>query len=90
MPTHTAVATRAAELGLYSTKPSSLATGFPTWTDNVLLESDLALSLHFDTLETRLAFRSRLFDYTACWCARHRQSGRCHRWQIIADHGLAW
>lgn len=30
---------------------------------NVLLESDLALTLHFDTLETRLAFRSRVFDY---------------------------
>ncbi|MEM3553581.1 MAG: glycosyltransferase [Candidatus Bathyarchaeia archaeon] len=29
----------------------------------VLLESDLALTLHFDTLETRLAFRSRMLDY---------------------------
>lgn len=30
---------------------------------NVLLESDLALSLHFDTLETQLAFRSRVLEY---------------------------
>ncbi len=30
---------------------------------NVLLDSDAALSLHFDTLETRLAFRSRILDY---------------------------
>ena len=30
---------------------------------NVLLESDLALSLHYDTLETRLAFRSRMLEY---------------------------
>lgn len=30
---------------------------------NVLLESDVALSLHYDSLETRLAFRSRIFDY---------------------------
>jgi glycosyltransferase involved in cell wall biosynthesis len=31
---------------------------------NVLLESDVALTLHFeDTLETRLAFRSRTLDY---------------------------
>ncbi len=30
---------------------------------NCLLESDVALSLHFDTLETRLAFRSRVLDY---------------------------
>src|SRR5262249_34255083 len=30
--------------------------------ENVLLESDLTVSLHTDTLETRLAFRSRLFD----------------------------
>lgn len=29
----------------------------------VLLESDLALSLHYDTLEARLAFRSRMLDY---------------------------
>lgn len=32
--------------------------------DNVLLESDLALSLHLsETLESRLAFRSRVLDY---------------------------
>jgi glycosyltransferase involved in cell wall biosynthesis len=30
---------------------------------NVLLESDIALTLHYDTLETRLAFRSRVLDY---------------------------
>lgn len=35
---------------------------YAAWGD-VLLESDVALSLHFDTLETRLAFRSRIFDY---------------------------
>jgi glycosyltransferase involved in cell wall biosynthesis len=29
----------------------------------VLLESNLALTLHFHTLETRLAFRSRVLDY---------------------------
>ncbi len=30
---------------------------------NYVLESDLGLALHFDTLETRLAFRSRVLDY---------------------------
>jgi hypothetical protein len=30
---------------------------------NYLVESDIGLSLHFDTLETQLAFRSRLLDY---------------------------
>lgn len=30
---------------------------------NVLLESDVALSLHGDSLEARLAFRSRVLDY---------------------------
>jgi len=30
---------------------------------NYLLEADIGLSLHFDTLETRLAFRSRILDY---------------------------
>ncbi|MCB0117178.1 MAG: glycosyltransferase family 4 protein [Caldilineaceae bacterium] len=30
---------------------------------NLLLECDVALSLHFDTAETRLAFRSRVLEY---------------------------
>lgn len=30
---------------------------------NVLLECDIALSLHYDTLETQLAFRSRMLEY---------------------------
>jgi glycosyltransferase involved in cell wall biosynthesis len=30
---------------------------------SLLLECDLALTLHFDTLETRLAFRSRVLEY---------------------------
>ncbi|MFW6116247.1 MAG: glycosyltransferase family 4 protein [bacterium] len=30
---------------------------------NVLLESDVALTLHYDALEARLAFRSRMLDY---------------------------
>jgi glycosyltransferase involved in cell wall biosynthesis len=35
---------------------------FESWPD-VLLESDVAITLHHDTLETRLAFRSRVLDY---------------------------
>lgn len=64
MPTATAEARQvAAELGLVDQ-----AVFFGDWVSyadwpNVLLESDLALSLHFDTLETRLAFRSRVLDY---------------------------
>ena len=30
---------------------------------NILLESDIALSLHHDTVETQLAFRSRMLEY---------------------------
>lgn len=30
---------------------------------NMLMETDLALTLHYDTLETRLAFRSRVLEY---------------------------
>ncbi len=30
---------------------------------NYLLEADIGLSLHFDTIETRMAFRSRILDY---------------------------
>lgn len=31
--------------------------------ENYLLESDLGISLHFDGLETRLSFRTRILDY---------------------------
>ncbi len=44
---------------------------------NVLLESDLALTLHYDTYETRLAFRSRVLDYI--WAGL----------PIVATHGDA-
>lgn len=41
---------------------------FGEWVDyadwpNFLLEADVGVSLHFDTLEARLAFRSRVMDY---------------------------
>lgn len=64
MPTATAAAHQlASELGLLDR-----AVFFGDWVPyadwpNVLLESDLALSLHYDTLETRLAFRSRVLEY---------------------------
>lgn len=65
IPTHLAAARAlAAELGLLDK-----AVFFGDWIayddwQNVLLESDLALTLHGDeTLESRLAFRSRVFDY---------------------------
>jgi hypothetical protein len=35
---------------------------YDSW-PNFLLEADVALSLHHDTAETRLAFRSRVLDY---------------------------
>jgi len=35
---------------------------YQEWT-NVLLECDIALTLHHDTMETRLAFRSRVLEY---------------------------
>jgi len=64
MPTHEEAARQAArELGLLNR-----AVFFGKWLPyadwpNVLLESDVALTLHYDTLETRLAFRSRVLDY---------------------------
>jgi glycosyltransferase involved in cell wall biosynthesis len=65
IPTHASAARQlATELGLLDR-----AVFFGAWVDypdwpNVLLESDLALSLHFEgTLETRLAFRTRILDY---------------------------
>ena len=64
MPTHTRVARALAEeLGLAD---KTVLFGdwvpFEDW-PAVLLESDLALSLHFDSYETRLAFRSRMLGY---------------------------
>jgi glycosyltransferase involved in cell wall biosynthesis len=64
MPTHNqAVFQTAQELGLLGQ-----AIFFEEWVPyidwpDVLLESDVALTLHHDTLETRLAFRSRVLDY---------------------------
>jgi glycosyltransferase involved in cell wall biosynthesis len=64
MPTHTRAARDLAEeLGL-----ADKTVLFGDWVPYeawpaVLLESDLALSLHFDTYETRLAFRSRMLGY---------------------------
>jgi len=63
MPSHHAAAhALAAELGLLGRHVF-----FGDWVayadwPAVLLESDVALSLHYDTVETRLAFRSRLLE----------------------------
>lgn len=64
IPTHTEAArTLAQELGLLN-KAVFFGDWIPyeDWSE-VLLESDLALALHYDTLETRLAFRSRVLEY---------------------------
>jgi glycosyltransferase involved in cell wall biosynthesis len=64
IPTHNEGALQTArELGLLNK-----AIFFGEWVPyadwpNVLLESDVALTLHYNTLETRLAFRSRVLDY---------------------------
>jgi glycosyltransferase involved in cell wall biosynthesis len=66
MPTHLEATRReAAKLGLLNK-----AIFFGDWIankdwPNVLIESDIALALHYeDLLETRLAFRTRVLDYT--------------------------
>jgi glycosyltransferase involved in cell wall biosynthesis len=64
MPSHYQAAKRlATDLGLIDK-----AVFFGDWIpyadwSGALLESDIALTLHFDTLETRLAFRSRILEY---------------------------
>jgi glycosyltransferase involved in cell wall biosynthesis len=64
MPNQVAAAQAlAAELGLLET-----AVFFGDWMPyadwpHVLQECDVALTLHFDTVETRLAFRSRVLEY---------------------------
>ena len=64
MPTQNAAAMQLAEsLGL---RDQGVFFGdwvaYADWA-NVLLESDVALTLHYATLETRLAFRSRVLEY---------------------------
>ncbi len=68
MPTQNEAAFAAAEeLGL---RDSGVFFGdwvpYDRW-PSLLLECDVALSLHYNTVETQLAFRSRLFDYI--WAA---------------------
>lgn len=60
--------------------------GYEDWT-NVLLETDVALSLHFDTLETRLAYRSRVFDYIWAGLPMVVTAGDATS-EIISRHGL--
>jgi glycosyltransferase involved in cell wall biosynthesis len=59
---------------------------YEDWT-SVLLESDVALSLHFDTLETRLAFRSRVFDYIWAGLPIVSTAGDATS-ELVAAHGL--
>lgn len=63
MPMRVQAERLARDLGLLDT-----AVFFGEWVPyadwpNVLLEADVSLSLHFNSIETRLAFRSRVLDY---------------------------
>ncbi len=63
MPMHQAAVALADELGL-----TGRGVFFGDWVPyeewpDYLLEADVGLSLHFDSIETRLAFRSRVLDY---------------------------
>ncbi len=88
MPTRTQDAMQAArDLGILDR-----AVFFGDWVPyelwaSLLLESDVALSLHFDTLETRLAFRSRVLEYI--WADLPSvASGGDATAELIADHNL--
>ncbi len=59
---------------------------FPDW-PNVLLESDVALTLHADSIETRLAFRSRVLDYIWAELPIVATTGDATS-DLIADYGL--
>lgn len=89
IPTHLAAARAlAAELGLLDK-----AIFFGDWVayddwQNVLLESDLALTLHgTETLESRLAFRSRVFDYIWAGLPIIATRGDATS-ELIAEYGL--
>jgi glycosyltransferase involved in cell wall biosynthesis len=54
---------------------------------NYLLESDIGISLHFDCLETRLSFRTRILDYI--WAGLPVVTTRGDTMsQLIKRHGL--
>jgi glycosyltransferase involved in cell wall biosynthesis len=55
----------------------------------VLLESFIAISLHFETFETRLAFRSRVLDYIWAGLPVIATSGDATS-EIIAHYHLGW
>jgi glycosyltransferase involved in cell wall biosynthesis/SAM-dependent methyltransferase len=54
---------------------------------SVLLEADLGLSLHPDTVETRLAFRSRVLDYIWAGLPMVVTQGDATS-EAVGDHGL--
>jgi hypothetical protein len=54
---------------------------------NVLRESDLALSLHIDSVETRLAYRSRMFDYVWAGLPTLCTTGDATS-EIVREHGI--
>jgi glycosyltransferase involved in cell wall biosynthesis len=63
---------------------------FGDWVDyeewpNYLLEADVGLSLHFDTLETRLAFRSRVLDYVWAGLPMVVTGGDATSEMVVAD-----
>lgn len=54
---------------------------------NYLLETDIGVSLHFDTLESRLAFRTRVLDYISAELPMVVTRGDVVS-QIVVEHGL--
>jgi glycosyltransferase involved in cell wall biosynthesis len=56
---------------------------------NVLIESDIALTLHPDTLESRLAFRSRTLDYIWAKVPIVATRGDFVS-KLVADYGLGY
>lgn len=59
---------------------------FPDW-PNVLLESDVALTLHTESVESRLAFRSRVLDYVWAELPVVATTGDATS-DLIAEYGL--
>jgi glycosyltransferase involved in cell wall biosynthesis len=77
----------AAELGVLDT-----AVFFGDWVPyalwpHVLQESDVALTLHYDTVETRLAFRSRVLEYIWAGLPIVATAGDATS-DLVAGHGL--
>ncbi len=86
MRMHTRAVQLAHDLGLQPYVFFGEWTPYADW-QNYLLEADVGVALHFDTLETRMAFRTRVLDYIWVGLPMILTEGDATG-DLVAQHGL--